>query len=55
MTTTALDSEDEPQHDVTRLLNQWGRGDRSALDAIMVVVHRDLHQIAWACMALRAA
>ncbi|MBS1818882.1 MAG: sigma-70 family RNA polymerase sigma factor [Acidobacteria bacterium] len=51
MTTTALDSEDEPQHDVTRLLNQWGRGDRSALDAIMVVVHRDLHQIARACMA----
>lgn len=39
------------KENVTRLLNDWGNGDRRALDELMAMVHRDLHQIARACMS----
>ncbi len=32
--------------DVTRLLADWGRGDRTALDKLLPVVHAELRQIA---------
>src|SRR4051812_3986001 len=37
--------------DITGLLNEWGHGDRRALDELVSLVHRDLHHIASACMA----
>ncbi len=37
--------------DVTGLLLKWGQGDESALEPLMTLVHRELHQIARRCMA----
>ena len=36
---------------VTGLLLQWGKGDESALERLIPLVHRELHQIARRCMA----
>jgi RNA polymerase sigma factor (TIGR02999 family) len=33
-------------HEVTRLLDDWSRGNREALDALLPLVHRELHSIA---------
>lgn len=36
-----------PSHqEVTRLLEDWSRGDRQALDALMPLVHDELHRLA---------
>jgi RNA polymerase sigma-70 factor (ECF subfamily) len=35
-----------PPREVTRLLHDWSNGDRSALDALMPLVHGELHRIA---------
>lgn len=35
-----------PGPDVTQLLDEWSRGDRQALDALMPLVHDELHQLA---------
>ena len=35
-----------PSNEVTRLLGEWSRGDRGALDRLLPMVHRELHQIA---------
>jgi RNA polymerase sigma-70 factor (ECF subfamily) len=32
--------------EVTRLLNDWSQGDRAALDALMPLVHQELHRVA---------
>jgi hypothetical protein len=34
------------RHEVTRLRHEWGRGDRVALDALMPLVHAELHAVA---------
>jgi RNA polymerase sigma factor (TIGR02999 family) len=36
---------------VTALLLKWGQGDESALERLIPLVHRELHQIARRCMA----
>ncbi len=36
----------EPPHEVTRLLDDWSRGNRAALDALMPLVHAELHAVA---------
>ena len=36
---------------VTGLLLKWGRGDEGALEQLIPLVHRELHQIAQRCMA----
>jgi RNA polymerase sigma factor (TIGR02999 family) len=36
---------------VTGLLLKWGRGDEGALERLIPLVHRELHQIAQRCMA----
>ena len=36
---------------VTGLLLKWGRGDEKALERLIPLVHRELHQIARRCMA----
>lgn len=36
---------------VTGLLLEWGRGDEGALEQLIPLVHRELHQIARRCMA----
>ena len=36
---------------VTGLLLQWGKGDEGALERLIPLVHRELHQIARRCMA----
>lgn len=36
---------------VTGLLLKWGRGDEAALERLIPLVHRELHQIARRCMA----
>ena len=36
---------------VTGLLLQWGKGDEAALERLIPLVHRELHQIARRCMA----
>jgi RNA polymerase sigma-70 factor (ECF subfamily) len=36
--------------DVTALLLQWGKGDESALERLIPLVHRELHQIARRCI-----
>jgi RNA polymerase sigma-70 factor (ECF subfamily) len=36
--------------DITTLLVAWGRGDEAALDQIIPLVHRELHQIARRCL-----
>jgi len=33
-------------HEVTRLLDDWSRGNREALDALLPLVHAELHRIA---------
>lgn len=35
-----------PSPEVTHLLDEWSRGDRQALDALMPLVHAELHQLA---------
>ncbi len=35
-----------PSAEVTHLLDEWSRGDRQALDALMPLVHAELHQLA---------
>lgn len=35
-----------PGPDVTHLLDEWSKGDRGALDALMPLVHEELHQLA---------
>jgi len=42
---------DPSSHHVTRLLLAWGHGDDSALDALIPIVHDELHRIARACLA----
>jgi RNA polymerase sigma-70 factor, ECF subfamily len=34
------------RHEVTRLLDDWSRGNRQALDALMPLVHAELHAVA---------
>jgi RNA polymerase sigma factor (TIGR02999 family) len=34
------------EHDITRLLNRWGKGDRTALDELMPLVYSELKKIA---------
>ena len=36
--------------DITTLLVAWGRGDEAALEQIIPLVHRELHQIAQRCL-----
>jgi len=36
----------EDSHEITRLLDQWSGGDKSALDKLMPLVYRELKQIA---------
>ncbi len=40
-----------PAADVTRLLVAWGQGDRSALDVLIPLVHRELRRLAHRYMA----
>jgi RNA polymerase sigma-70 factor (ECF subfamily) len=40
-----------PATTVTALLLQWGDGDEAALERLIPLVHRELHQIARRCMA----
>jgi RNA polymerase sigma factor (TIGR02999 family) len=42
-------------HQVTRLLDDWSRGDRRALDALMPVVHDELHRLARGYLARERA
>ena len=37
-------------HQVTELLRSWVRGDRSALDRLIPLVHDELHRLAHRCM-----
>ena len=39
-------SRDQPRLHVTELLLAWGRGDRSALDELMPLVHQELRRLA---------
>ena len=45
-----MDIPDHLEH-VTALLLQWGKGDESARERLIPLVHRELHQIARRCMA----
>jgi len=36
--------------DITALLVAWGRGDEAALQQLIPLVHRELHQIARRCL-----
>jgi RNA polymerase sigma-70 factor (ECF subfamily) len=40
-----------PPTEVTGLLLAWGQGDEAALERLIPLVHRELHQIARRCMA----
>jgi len=40
-----------PRHEVTRLLEDWSQGDRKALDALIPLVHDELHRLARAYLA----
>lgn len=40
-----------PDHDVTRLLQQWAQGDQAALEQLMPLVYRELHKMAKRYMA----
>jgi RNA polymerase sigma-70 factor, ECF subfamily len=40
---------------VTALLLEWGKGDEAALERLIPLVHRELHQIARRCMAAERA
>jgi RNA polymerase sigma factor (TIGR02999 family) len=42
---------DPPRPDVTELLLAWSDGDEAALQALIPIVHDELHRIAAACMA----
>jgi len=42
--------EARPQQEVTHLLHSWFRGDRSALDRLIPLVHDELHRLARRCM-----
>lgn len=42
--------EARPQQEVTLLLHSWFRGDRSALDRLIPLVHDELHRLARRCM-----
>lgn len=44
---------DQPAHsgDITRLLREWQAGERTALDRLMVLVYRELHEMASRVMA----
>ena len=42
--------EARPQQEVTQLLHSWFRGDRSALDRLIPLVHDELHRLARRCM-----
>ena len=35
-----------PPREVTRLLHDWSEGDREALDALIPLVHAELHRLA---------
>jgi RNA polymerase sigma-70 factor (ECF subfamily) len=37
---------DEPQHEVTELLQKWGAGDEKALEELTPVIYAELHKIA---------
>ena len=39
-----------PVDDITALLLSWGRGDEAALQQLIPLVHRELHQIARRCL-----
>lgn len=39
------------RHEVTRLLDDWSRGDRGALDALIPLVHHELHRLAQGYLA----
>ena len=39
-----------PVDDITALLVAWGRGDEAALQQLIPLVHRELHQIARRCL-----
>jgi len=39
-----------PQQEVTELLQSWFRGDQSALDRLIPLVHDELHRLARRCM-----
>ena len=41
----------ESTHDVTRLLQAWGRGDTAALDKLVPLVYDELHRLAHCYMA----
>ena len=41
----------ESTHDVTRLLQAWGRGDTAALDTLVPLVYDELHRLAHCYMA----
>jgi RNA polymerase sigma-70 factor (ECF subfamily) len=45
----------KPQRQVTQLLQDWRRGDRAALDALMPLVEAELHRLARAYMARERA
>ena len=40
-----------PTRTVTGLLHEWGNGDEAALERLIPLVYRELHQIARRCMA----
>jgi RNA polymerase sigma factor (TIGR02999 family) len=42
---------EKSQHDVTRLLQDWRSGDRTALDKITALVYAELHRLAHSYMA----
>ena len=39
-------SDDDEQHEVTRLLAEWNRGNRQALDSLLPIVYRELRRLA---------
>ena len=41
----------EPPTNITALLLKWGQGDVAALERLIPLVHRELHQLARRCMA----
>lgn len=43
-------NERDPPADVTGLLVQWKSGDRTALDRMIPLVHRELHRLAHRCL-----
>jgi RNA polymerase sigma factor (TIGR02999 family) len=39
-------SDPTPSHDITQLLQAWGKGDQSALEQLTPLVYRELHSLA---------